>query len=737
MQKIIKKLSLITFIFIMVLSSFGTKVYAASTKSGNILSSSTAFHWSKDSSYAWEDFHISEFNVDGEVGYCLEPSVDYATTNSATGKKLNDVKQVKIMPDGSYKADLSPETIQKITLIANYGYQYPGHNTSKFRWATQTLIWETIGWVFDDYGSLGKCEWERNEIMALVNSHSEKTSWNGTKINASIGEVVTLTDTNNVVHKFNVVKSTTKNVDIVEKAGDVIKLKVTGKPASLVLKKPSGLKDGVSFVYSDGKSQKICSFGMDDPANSYVDFNVTSEGTLKIAKVDTDGNFIPNVVFKTWYTNESNKTWNYKTGNDGTITIPHWNADKEISIQEIEVPNHLVLDPAIKKVTLKVNETSTVTFTNNIKKANLSIVKQDTKGNKIPGVTFIISKDKINTLKEVTTDDKGIALIDNLDKGIYFIKETKVPDHLVLNPQWKEVTLEPGKTTTVKFTNDIKSSLRIYKVDKDTDKPIPNTKFNILNENKELVKSVTTDDKGIAKADYLTEGKYFIEEVEVPKPYVINPNNKIQEITIKNNQDNFYEVVFKNEIKKVDFVLYKQNSKNKQLLNGAIYEFSTVNKEGVKTSLGRFITGGLIIPSDVDITLYKDEALTDKAGTYKPVNNEVIIEDLKPGNYYTEINNKTIKYTVIKGGISLNALPEGSKLFYKEIKAPIGYILDTKEYEVNLLGEHNELISNYRTNDAITILPKTGENNNTVIASSIIVMLGVLVVVISLKKKES
>lgn len=616
--------------------------------SGKELSKGTSFHWGADSSYYWEDIHISEYSVNGEIGYCLEPSVIDVATNNANGTGLNNIKSLRIMDDGSYNFIPTSDQIKKIKLIANYGYQYPGHQTIKYRWATQMLIWETIGWVFDDYGSLGKCGAERNEIMNLVSTHEEKPNWNNQTKNVKIGDTLDLNDPK--LNKFNVHK-TTIGIQILKKEANNLKIKILSKDAKLILEKPRGVDIGTSFIYSDGSTQSVANFKLQDPAKAILNFNVQSEGTLKIAKVDTKGNKVPNVKFKVWYSSNPDKTWEYITDESGETRVSTWQANKELSIQEIEVPNHLVLDPTIKKVTLKVNETSTVTF-----------------------------------------------------------------------------------------TNDIKSSLRIYKTDINTGKPIPNTVFNLLDFNKELIKTVTTDDKGIAEVLNINEGKYYIEEISVPDPYVINPDNKILEIEIKNNHNSFYEVKFLNDIKRVDFVLHKQGKENKQLLNGAIYEFSTVNKEGVKTSLGRFITGGLIITSDSDITLYKDEALTDKAGTYKPVNNEVIIEDLKPGNYYTEINNKTIKYTVIKGGISLNALVEGSKLFYKEIQAPIGYILDTKEYEANLIGEHNELISNYRTNDIIG-LPSAGETNLpiltlvSIITATMFAVVGIAYYLVSKDKK--
>ena len=39
---------------------------------------------------------------------------------------------------------LSDSIKERITLIGYYGYTYPGHQTLKYRAATQGMIWQTI-----------------------------------------------------------------------------------------------------------------------------------------------------------------------------------------------------------------------------------------------------------------------------------------------------------------------------------------------------------------------------------------------------------------------------------------------------------------------------------------------------------------------------------------------------------------------------------------------------------------
>ena len=87
----------------------------------------------------------------------------------------------------------------------------------------------------------------------------------------------------------------------------------------------------------------------------------TPLGTLKIAKKNEDNQYLPNTSFKISYNSDmSDSLGTYKTGSDGTVTIPDLNAQK-VYIQEVSVPNPYVLDKTIKSITVVENDTVTYT----------------------------------------------------------------------------------------------------------------------------------------------------------------------------------------------------------------------------------------------------------------------------------------------------------------------------------------------------------------------------------------
>ena len=147
------------------------------------------------SEHSW---YYKHYTMDGEVAYCIEPGtvegVNYPQTNySATG-----------LPD-SIK--------ERLLLIGYYGYTYPGHNTEKYRMATQGMLWDTIIGIGDNTkfstarwggGTVVDISSERAEINRLIAHHYDKPSFNGGEYTLQVGETITLTDTNNLLQNYNI-----------------------------------------------------------------------------------------------------------------------------------------------------------------------------------------------------------------------------------------------------------------------------------------------------------------------------------------------------------------------------------------------------------------------------------------------------------------------------------------------------------------------------------------------------
>ena len=154
----------------------------------------------------YHSWHLTWYEFNGRIAYCIQPGIPEGDTYQ-TGNL------------DSY--NISNEQKERIMLIAYYGYDYTGHQTTEYRAATQALLWETINadqTVFSSkrwaQGTIYDISAQRNEIERLVRNHYVRPSFNGTTINAKVGEEVVLTDTNNVLSNYYVSASNGAEVRI-------------------------------------------------------------------------------------------------------------------------------------------------------------------------------------------------------------------------------------------------------------------------------------------------------------------------------------------------------------------------------------------------------------------------------------------------------------------------------------------------------------------------------------------
>lgn len=108
------------------------------------------------------------------------------------------------------------------------------------------------------------------------------------------------------------------------------------------------------------------------------------------------------------------------------------------------------------------------------------ITKTDDKtGKKLEGVEFeLLDKDQNKIYTEITTNKDGMAIIDNLLPGIYYVKETKTLEGYQLYSKLIKVELELNEETTVNVINSEKEP-EIYKEEKKTELAVKEKKSNI------------------------------------------------------------------------------------------------------------------------------------------------------------------------------------------------------------------------------------------------------------------
>lgn len=172
-------------------------------------------------------------------------------------------------------------------------------------------------------------------------------------------------------------------------------------------------------------------------------------------------------------------------------------------------------------------KTYEMTLTNELKYAPLKIVKTSEDGN-VAGFTFKVTRLADGYSKTYTTSAAGEIITDQMpvyvdkdanQKFEYRIEEINVPDKY-RTPDAQTITLTYGQTAEVRFYNQIaRGTLEILKVDHDGVTPLEGAKFEITDDNGNVIATETSGPDGKIKVDSILYGQYHWSEVEAPKGY--------------------------------------------------------------------------------------------------------------------------------------------------------------------------------------------------------------------------
>lgn len=159
----------------------------------------------------------------------------------------------------------------------------------------------------------------------------------------------------------------------------------------------------------------------------------------------------------------------------------------------------------------------------------------DANGNRI----VIYAKDTLVTT--VKTDENGMAVVENLPLGSYYVKETKAPAGFVLNNHVQAVTFSykdqktPVIERSVEFTNDRqKVSITVEKQDAQNGNKVSGAVFGLYTKDAisvngkvivtadKLLQEVTTNEEGLAafRVDLPLGYSFYVKELKAPAGFV-------------------------------------------------------------------------------------------------------------------------------------------------------------------------------------------------------------------------
>ena len=197
------------------------------------------------------------------------------------------------------------------------------------------------------------------------------------------------------------------------------------------------------------------------------------------------------------------------------------------------------INDEVNEITLtKDHQFETIEVKNDLIESHIDIKKVDTEDQTktLANAEFTMYADEecSEALEAVKTDEKGIARFDDIKFGTtVYIKETSAPTGYQLSDEIVKVTIDEDwvngddQTRTIEVKDDlILSYVDIKKVDADDHtKTLANAEFTMYadEECSEAVKTVKTDEKGIARFDDIKFGTtVYIKETSAPTGYQLS-----------------------------------------------------------------------------------------------------------------------------------------------------------------------------------------------------------------------
>ena len=663
-----------------------------------------------NTSQIWHEFRMQNNQTGGfSSGYCLSYGVH--TTNGTV---------YNAMSSNDYAA-LSADQKQLINYTLMFGYDVgilPGaeyRDLSKYI-GTQVLVWMITsnllntswensivnklicgdGDALSYYNNLKSMIesfrkipsfTSRSNIEALIPTYTMQ--WNSARSRYE----VTLTDTNGVLSDFNFSMSGVtfeKNRNtLTAYTTQVISTASTSSSTKAI---PVSINNcAVDFLVNSGGAQPVCTYnyaGTSDPVNAYFRLKTAAVGNLTVQKA-SDDNVKQGFQFKV--TSDAGLNQTITTGTDGKATLsnlPIYQSDGttkiNYTVSEINVPGRYTT-PGSQTVQLT-NGTTTVNFTNALKRGNLAVLKTSD-DNMNNGRTFSVTGSN-GYSGTMTTGTDGRAQLTNLpvyDSNNqliqYTVTETGTPDRYII-PSPVVVTLETDKTITASFYNQRKTATaELVKLDGESNNPILNhdgvfTVYEWSDTQNDYVEHSTMrwDD---AKQKYVTGtltytldngGKFKVLETKSPTGYY-NDRKLSAEFAITQDSEVFQinGGSVTNVRQKASITVTKQGEALtrydfRQTEFGLLYEpvFEVQAKEN----------------AIYELTALEDVVLPDGTVKYKAGELvQTVTTKMQPdGGIYARFDNLDLgKYKV------------------REVTAPDGYFIGSNEYEIELTYKGQEV----------------------------------------------
>lgn len=366
--------------------------------------------------------------------------------------------------------------------------------------------------------------------------------------------------------------------------------------------------------------------------NISFDQNLTFSGyqsKINIIKLEEETQKpLKGVKFSAKYLDTNENIGEFTTNEKGEISITGLRQGK-IGITEVQTLEDYELDKETKEIDLGFNQIKEIKIYNGHKKGELKLIKVDEENPeiKLEGVEFNLIDKNGNVVKHLVTDKNGEAVATDINTGDYILKETKTKEEYKIGLDKEvKITWNNQETLTIENTKK-KGKVKIVKQDKDNAEiKLQEVKFNLLNEQQEIIEQLITDENGEAVSSNLPIGKYYLKETETNDNYILNDTT----IETSIEEDKVTEVIAQNEKIKGQIKIEKTSEDKNNILGTEAGSPIENAKFNIYNTSGKLV----------------EQIITDKDGiaiSNKLEKGKYVVQEVETGKWYM-LNDK--KYNV-------------------------------------------------------------------------------------------
>ena len=273
-----------------------------------------------------------------------------------------------------------------------------------------------------------------------------------------------------------------------------------------------------------------------------VEFRNQPMGNLIIHKLSSkDKTPLEGVQFKITYANGSylpdeggklSSNGLYWTNTESQIVLS--GITGTVVVTEVESIPGYTIDPDTQSQTVVVNPDDTQQlYFYNAPTGGVELIKVNDadRTERIPNTTFEIRRVSDDTLVDTVTTGRSGKVYLPLESGDYYAVETEAADGFKLDDTPIYFTVKDGETTRKTVTNAPFSGILLHKVSTVDGEGIPGVSFILYDSGHNPIDQKTTDDRGYAWFEGLTEsGRYYLRELE-NEGYI--PDTQLRTVYVK------------------------------------------------------------------------------------------------------------------------------------------------------------------------------------------------------------